>query len=433
MSFDSARGRVVLFGGFGSVGFGGEWLSDTWEWDGSSWTNVMPAASPSARSGHAMAFSSSRGRTVLFGGSDLTNDFSDTWEWDGGAWRSVTPAANPFPRDRHAMVFDSARRRLVLFGGYQITPSETWEFDVPLERVCDGLDDNGNGLIDEGCDDDGDGYCDEAMLVVGSPAVCPAGGGDCDDTNPVTHPGAAEICDGSDNDCDGQVDEGLGSSSCGVGVCARTVSDCVGGAAQMCVPGPARAEACNGLDDNCNGQIDEGNPGGGAACDTGQPGICSVGTTLCRDGAIICVASAAPRPEVCNGLDDDCDGVADDITAGSCTLFVTQPLDGDLLDCSSPTLTPPTIMWRRSAYDRFEVFIGTDPIFNRKNGISSGESPLLSLSIWQVPKTRWVKLCKKASNGGSLYITIKGIDRDLRAKDPQRQFLSPTVTVSVHK
>ena len=64
MAYDSQRGRVVLFGGYGDSGG----LADTWEWDGSTWVERTPATSPPARSGHAMAYDSQRGRVVLFGG-----------------------------------------------------------------------------------------------------------------------------------------------------------------------------------------------------------------------------------------------------------------------------------------------------------------------------------------------------------------------------
>ena len=91
------------------------------------------------------------------------------------------PAARYVP----AVAYDSARGREVLFGGYHDPDSfaDTWEYGLPLERTCDGVDDNGNGSIDEGCDDDLDGYCDPTMTVVGSPAACPGGGGDCNDGN----------------------------------------------------------------------------------------------------------------------------------------------------------------------------------------------------------------------------------------------------------
>ena len=77
-------------------------------------------------------------------------------------------------------------------------------------------------------------------------------------------------------------------------------------------------ETCNGFDDNCDGQIDEGNPGGGQACGTGQAGVCGQGTTPCAAGILSCVPNAQPSPEVCNGLDDDCDGQIDNGGAVLC-------------------------------------------------------------------------------------------------------------------
>ncbi len=130
MAYDSSRGRVVLFGGFnGSILD----LNDTWEWNGSTWTNVTPAgAMPDARNGHAMAYDSSRGRVVLFGGGVYFGlNMQDTWEWNGSAWTNVTPAGSPSARTEHAMAYDSSRGRLVLFGGYVLEPDmqETWEFN----------------------------------------------------------------------------------------------------------------------------------------------------------------------------------------------------------------------------------------------------------------------------------------------------------------
>ncbi len=73
-------------------------------------------------------------------------------------------------------------------------------------------------------------------------------------------------------------------------------------------------EQCNGSDDNCNGVTDEGNPGGGGACSTGEPGVCDAGTLTCALGALSCLGDRGPGPELCNGLDDDCDGMTDETT-----------------------------------------------------------------------------------------------------------------------
>src|SRR2546427_652082 len=80
MAYDAARGRVVLFGGSGASGP----LGDTWEWDGTSWSQV-PSSGPSVRSGHAMAYDTVRGHVVLFGGTLGHSGvyFGDTWQWNG--------------------------------------------------------------------------------------------------------------------------------------------------------------------------------------------------------------------------------------------------------------------------------------------------------------------------------------------------------------
>lgn len=78
---------------------------------------------------------------------------------------------------------------------------------------CNGLDDNGDGNIDEGCDDDNDGYCDETVEFIepyecsGSDNCCPLGEGDFNDNLASAYPGAFDICDGNDNDNDGLYDE----------------------------------------------------------------------------------------------------------------------------------------------------------------------------------------------------------------------------------
>ncbi|HEV8122584.1 MAG TPA: MopE-related protein, partial [Candidatus Polarisedimenticolia bacterium] len=111
-------------------------------------------------------------------------------------------------------------------------------------EVCNGVDDNCNGVRDEGFPDaDGDGF-----------TAC---GGDCDDTNPLVHPGVAEICNGLDDNCVNGIDEGFDRDGDGVTMCGGDCND-VNPAV-----GPFAVEICNGIDDNCNGAIDEG---GDAQC-----------------------------------------------------------------------------------------------------------------------------------------------------------------------
>lgn len=103
-------------------------------------------------------------------------------------------------------------------------------------EICNDLDDNCSGKVDEGCDDDKDGYCDIAMIVVELPAVCKAGGGDCDDGNDKINPGMKEDCAtiGIDDNCDGKADEGcvgLNAVGCGADglVCGAGKGKCSSG------------------------------------------------------------------------------------------------------------------------------------------------------------------------------------------------------------
>jgi galactose oxidase-like protein len=129
MAYDSARGRVVLFGGYRGSSF--VKLADTWEWDGSVWAERATTTKPSARSGHAMVYDSARERVVLFGGYDGSLELADTWEWDGGTWVERTPATSPPFCSGNSMAYDSARGRTVLFtacSGSSPGPG-TWEWD----------------------------------------------------------------------------------------------------------------------------------------------------------------------------------------------------------------------------------------------------------------------------------------------------------------
>src|SRR6185503_11233442 len=68
---------------------------------------------------------------------------------------------------------------------------------------------------------------------------------------------STETCDGTDQDCDGVVDNGLPTLRCGVGACAREISSCIDGETKTCVEGTPGIETCNGIDDDCNGEVDD--------------------------------------------------------------------------------------------------------------------------------------------------------------------------------
>jgi hypothetical protein len=128
MTYDGRRHVVVLFGGTGASG---GLLNDTWEYDGNDWTLITTADAPPARRGHALAFDAIRGRTVLFGGqSDV--DLNDTWEYDGTDWTQISLPTAPQPRLWHSMAYDSALDGVVVFGGDgtgYVPLNDTWIYD----------------------------------------------------------------------------------------------------------------------------------------------------------------------------------------------------------------------------------------------------------------------------------------------------------------
>jgi hypothetical protein len=96
--YDSSRKKAILFGGRSGY-YQTDVLNDTWEWDGSAWTKVADTG-PTARRNPRMAYDSARQKVVLFGGIPFNGPMlNDTWEWDGSAWTKV---ADTGPSGRHA-------------------------------------------------------------------------------------------------------------------------------------------------------------------------------------------------------------------------------------------------------------------------------------------------------------------------------------------
>lgn len=124
LAYDSARARLVLFGGRTSTS---ALSAETWELGPEGWAQKAPARSPPARLDHAMAFDPNRGEIVLFGGANESGDrLADTWTYDGEIWTRIfdpTPAA----RENQEIVYDEARGVILMFGGAG-TPQqdETW-------------------------------------------------------------------------------------------------------------------------------------------------------------------------------------------------------------------------------------------------------------------------------------------------------------------
>lgn len=128
MAYDSIRGEAVLFGG--STG-GPSPANDTWLWNGLNWNRAQTSTQPAGRDLHAMAFDTAYGYVLLFGGQSSTCTFSqcsDTWTWNGSSWTQQQPSTTPQSRYGHQLAYDSVHQQVVMFGGVfgSSTLGDTW-------------------------------------------------------------------------------------------------------------------------------------------------------------------------------------------------------------------------------------------------------------------------------------------------------------------
>ncbi len=199
-------------------------------------------------------------------------------------------------------------------------------------EICDGSDNNGNNQVDEGCNDDNDGYCDRNMTCAATPpAICPGGCLDCNDTDPLIHPGRQEVCDGVDNDCDNAIDGAdptLQIAPCELqqGVCAGSLhrpAQCQGGTWDPCEAadylfhnsayGP---EVCgNALDEDCSGVVNDKDLDGDGYRDV------ACGGNDCDDGN---PNSHPGATEIQDTSDNDCDGLVDEGLIPAGAIIITE-------------------------------------------------------------------------------------------------------------
>lgn len=121
-----------------------------------------------------------------------------------------------------------------------------------------------------------------------------------------------EVCNGLDDDCDGEIDEALGVRACGTGACLREVDACSGGAPATCTAGAPSGEVCNGVDDDCDGAVDEDLLP--TTCGVGE---CEQVAATCDSGNPLSCQPLPPGTETCDGRDNDCDGTVDEDLLGN--------------------------------------------------------------------------------------------------------------------
>jgi hypothetical protein len=188
-------------------------------------------------------------------------------------------------------------------------------------EVCDKRDNNCNGMVDEGLpivtyytDADGDGHGvagGKSVMDCAPPPGFGVGTDDCDDTKNYVYPGAIELCNYIDDNCNGRVDEDA-RLACGVGWCRRLGAGCN---TTVCTPGPPRAEVCNAFDDDCDGVNDNGTD----AVLCGGPGLKCVAGFCVPAGSVPDAAAggATTGPSTGTGGVPGTGGVADDPDAGA--------------------------------------------------------------------------------------------------------------------
>jgi hypothetical protein len=130
ITYDSGTSQLILFGGADTQAHVD--LNETWEWTGTTWSQLHPVHSPPARSETLLAYDAATSQLVLFGGENGIANFDDTWVWTGADWIRQTPSTSPAARFGATMGYDPSTSQLLLFGGVDPRTNtllgQTWEW-----------------------------------------------------------------------------------------------------------------------------------------------------------------------------------------------------------------------------------------------------------------------------------------------------------------
>jgi MYXO-CTERM domain-containing protein len=368
--YDTARGRPLVFGGARSIAV---YLSSLALFNGTRWVDTPDAAAPT-RAYAAMAFDSDRQRAVLFGGEASDGDMSDeTWEWDSASakWSLRATDVSPPPLVYASMAYDVARKRAVLVGGWvpgYVLLGQTWEYRA-LGGSCETTDDcDGVACVDGAC-------CAESEC--GACEACSTATGQCE---PLKNQPDPDSCSG-DQTCDAKgVCKLVGAAAC------SSDRDCAEGA---CADGVCCDRACDGACEACDvegsvgtcsyvmGEARHGSCAGeppcGGACD-GSSSACSVAESdtpcgsSCDDGLLSrsacdgkgrCVAE--PSAECPQGF-----GCADDATCRT--------------DCAEDDDCQPGLSCRQGACARPSVFCKNINTLHELDGTERSCAPFACVS-----------------------------------------------------